>query len=543
VTAGRAPGRAGLAGIGLSLACFLPLALLGPSAVQPDLPGSGPPFSLTVHPSPYLVIALMAAGIAWGALGLGLCLYAVRRGWRTSGRSLLIAGLLATVAFALMPPVGSSDHLNYAGYGRMVVTGHDPYATRAVDLPQDPVLRTVQDWRQAPSVYGPIVTLQETFASWIGGTSVRLTVFVLSVTNALAFALVGLLLYRSAGPDGPRRLRSVLLWTLNPLMLFQLVSGAHNDTLGIAAAVGALVAFASRLPRTSRTAESVDGGSGARPAGTRVPSVGRTLLSGALVGAGIAIKLPAGLVGGGPAWVLLRDWWITRRRGTLLRLLALPAGAAIVVAVAFALAGPHAFDQVNRAANSVALASPWHLLDAALGVNRQRWVIRLGWVLLLVALVWLLVRALPRDLEPTGTASADPEPGMGGAGLGAVRESRLIALALVLAWLFAAPYVLPWYDGLGWAVLALSALRAWSRLEWLLLAHTTALSLAYLPARGPEFAGLPGNLDWLLTLVRPTIIPWVLTVVLLALAGTCLRGPRPAREPVRRPPAPTGPPR
>jgi len=67
-----------------------------------------------------------------------------------------------------------------------------------------------------------------------------------------------------------------------------------------------------------------------------------------------------------------------------------------------------------------------------------------------------------------------------------VAESRLIALALVLAWLFAAPYVLPWYDGLGWAVLAMSALRAWSRFEWMVLAHTTALSLAYLPARGPE---------------------------------------------------------
>jgi len=75
-----------------------------------------------------------------------------------------------------MPPVGSSDHLNYAGYGRMVVTGHDPYTTRAVDLPNDPVLSAVQDWRPAPSVYGPIGTVQETFASWIGGTSVRLTV-------------------------------------------------------------------------------------------------------------------------------------------------------------------------------------------------------------------------------------------------------------------------------------------------------------------------------------------------------------------------------
>jgi hypothetical protein len=527
VTGGRGPGRAGpagLAGIGLGLACLLPTALLGPSAVQPDLPGSGPPFSLAAHPAPGLVVGLTAAGLPLGALGLGLCLYAVRHGWRCAPRPLLIAGLLVAVAFALMPPVGSSDHLNYAGYGRMVVTGHDPYSTRAADLPHDPVLGAVQDWRKAPSVYGPILTWQETFASWIGGTSVRLTVFVLSVTNVLAFALVGLLLYRCAGPRGPQRLRGVLLWTLNPLMLFQLVGGAHNDTLGIAAAAGALAAFA---PRAARVPEALRAGAG------RLPPIGRTLLTGVLVGAAIAIKLPAGLVGGGPAWVLLREWRATRERGTLLRIAALFAGAGIVVLVAFASAGPHAFDQVSRASNSVSLASPWHLLDVALG---QRWVIRTGSLLLLAALVGLLVRALPRDLD---LDPAGPERGPGDP----VAEGRLVALALVLAWLFAAPYVLPWYDGLGWAVLALVALRAWSRLEWAVLAHTTALSLAYLPARGPEFARLPGSLHWLFTTVRPTVIPWVLTVVLLALVGMCLRRPRPAREPVRRPPAPAVPPR
>jgi hypothetical protein len=533
VTGGRGPAGAGLAGIGLGLVCLLLTALLGPSAVQPALAGSGPPFALAAHPSPYLVIGLMAGGVLLSALGLGLCLYAVRRGWRCAARPLLITGLLVAAAFALMPPVGSSDHLNYAGYGRMVVTGHDPYATRAVDLPHDPVLRAVQDWAHAPSVYGPILTAQETFASWIGGTSVRLTVFVLSVTNALAFALVGLLLYRCAGPTGPGRLRGVLLWTLNPLMLFHLVGGAHNDTAGIAAAVGALAAFAPR--RRAFQPRPVPGGT--RPGGDLMPPVGRTLLSGALVGAGIAIKLPGGLVGGGPAWTVVRDWWATRKRGALLRAAALFAGAVLVALVAFAFAGPHAFDQVDRASNSVALASPWHLLDAALGVNRQRWVIRFGWPVLFVALVWLLVRTGPGELDP---AVAGPEPG--GRFLGVVAESRLISLALVLAWLLAAPYVLPWYDGLGWAVLALSALRAWSRFEGVLLAHTTALSLAYLPARGPEFARLPRSLHWLLTTLRPTIIPWVLVVLALALVWAGLRRPRPARVPVPTPPAPAAPP-
>ena len=36
----------------------------------------------------------------------------------------------------------------------------------------------------------------------------------------------------------------------------------------------------------------------------------------------------------------------------------------------------------------------------------------------------------------------------------------------------------------------------------------TALSLAYLPARAPARIRLPDDLEWLFTVVRPTVIPW-----------------------------------
>ena len=61
------------------------------------------------------------------------------------------------------------------------------------------------------------------------------------------------------------------------------------------------------------------------------------------------------------------------------------------------------------------------------------------------------------------------------------RAVRRRVVAVTLAWLFAWPYVLPWYDGLGWAALAL---LPWSRLDGLLLARTAALALGYLPGRG-----------------------------------------------------------
>jgi hypothetical protein len=491
--------RLGLAGLGLvggSVACFLVTALLGPSAMEPALPGESgqPPYSLTVHPSPYLVIGLVVLGILAGVAGLGLCMVAVRRGWRPRPFPLLIAGMLVTAAFTLMPPIGSGDHLNYAAYGRMAVTGHDPYVTRAVDVPGDPVIGAVEEWRTTPSVYGPIATAQEAFASWVGGESMRLTVFVLSVTNALAFVITALVLYRSADGESAR-LRGVLLWACNPLLLFHLVAGAHNDVLAIAPMVASLAVFTA-----------------ARRAG-----LWRTLATGALVGAGMAIKLPAALVGGGPAWVVLRR--AVRERRAVWGLVALFGGAGAVALVAFAAAGPHAFDQVRNASNMVSFATPWHLVDTLLGRGGQRTIIKIGWLALMVVLVVLLARALPGE--------RDDEAG----------QSRRIAAALVLAWLFAAPYELPWYDGFGWAVIAL---LPWSRFDALLLAHTGALSLAYLPARDPKLIDLPDGLSWLFTAVRPVVIPSVLTGVLVALILACRRSGRPTPEPGRSPRASAG---
>ena len=176
-------GTAGLVAIGASVAFTFVVAVAGPSVMEPALPGrpGQPPWSLGLHPSPYLAVGLTAAGLAAGTLGLVLVLRAVRRGWSVPARAVLVAGLLAAAALTLVPPFGSSDHLSYAAYGRMLVTGHNPYTTTPAQLAAlgDPVARAVQDWSGSPSVYGPLATAIQGLASLAGGTSVRLTVFVL----------------------------------------------------------------------------------------------------------------------------------------------------------------------------------------------------------------------------------------------------------------------------------------------------------------------------------------------------------------------------
>jgi len=79
-------------------------------------------------------------------------------------------------------------------------------------------------------------------------------------------------------------------------------------------------------------------------------------------------------------------------------------------------------------------------------------------------------------------------------------------------------YVLPWYDGLAWALLAVLPWlpSPWATLDWLVLARTTVLAFGYLPARG---IALPPGLTWTRTVVRSGVTPVLLlaTAVLLVM--------------------------
>ncbi len=252
----RSEGTAGLVAIGVSVALTFAVAVAGPSVMEPVLPGPAgqPPWSLGLHPSPYLAVGLTAAALAAGTLGLVLVLRAVRGGWSVPARAVLLAGLLAAAALTLVPPFGSSDHLSYAAYGRMLVTGHNPYTTTPAQLAAlgDPVARAVQDWSGTPSVYGPLATAIQGLAALAGGTSVRLIVFVLGLANLAAFAVTALLLHRMTRHDPAQQLRAALLWACNPLLLQVLVAGAHVDGQAVVFGVAAVAVMFGPWPTAAR---------------------------------------------------------------------------------------------------------------------------------------------------------------------------------------------------------------------------------------------------------------------------------------------------
>ena len=489
-------GQLGLTGVGVSVGLTVAVAVAGPSVMEPVLPGRAgqPPWAFAAHPSPYLAVGLTAAALAAGALGLVLAMRAVRGGWSVPARAVLLAGLLAAVALTLVPPFGSSDQLSYAAYGRMLVTGHNPYTTTPAQLAAlgDPVARAVQDWFTTPSVYGPLATGVQGLAALIGGTSARLTVFVLGLANLAAFAGTALLLHRMTRRDPARQLRAALLWAANPLLLQLLIAGAHVDGQAVFFAVAAVAVFTG-------------GSGGSSPRASNAPSLTRATLAGVLVGLGFAVKVSDVLVGLALALALvLRPRPAGRRTGPLLTGLA--AGFAATAGAALAIGGPAMWHQLSRESDLVSIGSPWRVIRSGVHLvvagTAATDIIRAGAVALAVLLAVLLVRGLP--------GAADP-----GAG---------VAFAVVLAWLFAWPYVLPWYDALAWALLPLLAVStaAANGAGWLLLARTTALGFGYLPARQAD-AVLPRGLSWLQPVVRHGVTPAVLAAATVWLAMLMVR--------------------
>jgi hypothetical protein len=508
-------GRAGLAATGLSVALTFTVAVLGPSLMEPPLPGrrGQPPWSFPAHPSPYLVVALTAAAIVVGTGGLALTIWAARRGWQVSPGLLLAAGVLAAVALALVPPFGSSDHLSYAAYGRMAVTGHDPYTTTPAALARlgDPVARAVEDWRSSPSVYGALATGGQALASAVGGTSVRLTVFILDLLNVVAFALTGLLLHRLARGDRRRQFRAALLWTANPLLLQVLIAGAHLDSQAVLFAVAALVAYrlADRQRGYWRQALAA-------------------ALAGGLVGLGFAVKATMVLVGIG----LALAWLLAVRRRTWRAQVAIPvglaAGFAVTAGTSLVVWGVSSLQPALRAGSFVSIGSPWRAVRSALrvgiGESAAEDTVKIAAVVLAVALATLMVRSMTSSRDgrvgPDGAGGSPAKTGRpatgGGLATGGLAASVVVAVAL--AWLFAWPYVLPWYDALGWALLVV---LPWSRLDWLLLARTAALAIGYLPARG---VAVPAGLGWLETVIRTAVTPAILLAATVTLVVTLWPG-------------------
>jgi hypothetical protein len=309
--------------------------------------------------------------------------------------------------------------------------------------------------------------------------------------------------------------RAAVLWTLNPLLLGQLVLGAHVDVVAAACAVGALVSAARR-----------------------------PVLAGALVGAAVGTKATYGLTALAILWGLRRLPRNGFGPGTLLRTLAWTAlGGVVVLGPAHLFAGPHVFDQLRRASGFTSIASPWravvNVVELATGAGSLRGVVVPLSLLAAAALVVPLARRVAQAATPDERAWAAESAG---AGERVTVDAVRAALVLTAAWALTAPYALPWYDAMVWAPLALigitsggpGAVAALMPFDRALLVRLAALGVAYVPGR---VVGMSSSVETVTLGIRRYVAPViVVAVIVLVVRWTrSARSARSARMPGRAP--------
>lgn len=201
-----------------------------------------------------LLIAIgFAAMIAAGACFL-LVLWAAERGLVTT-RTVVTLTIAYHVAVLLLPLLLSRDVFSYAYYGRILSRyGGNPYVDTPATFPTNDLWRfTWPDWRNTPSVYGPVFV-------WMSGAitaifrsipDVIVAFRAIAVAASLGSVWFVVKLVQRVRPS--KTAYAAAMIGLNPVILFHTVGGGHVDVLvmlSVAAAIY-LVATERELPATA----------------------------------------------------------------------------------------------------------------------------------------------------------------------------------------------------------------------------------------------------------------------------------------------------
>jgi hypothetical protein len=252
----------------------------------------------------------------------------------------------------------------------------------------------------------------------------------------VAFGAVTLILDRLLRSDPAMRLRAILLWALNPLLLWEIVAAGHIDGLAVAFGLAGIAVL--RVPQAAAS-----------------PGLRRALAAGLLIGAAMAVKAPFVLFALGAVWAL-------RRR--IAEIGAFIAGLVLVVIPSYAIAGTAAISALFNRSNEVTWDNLYQLFWRPLGYTQ------------------FANNVVPPHLDTIATAafvavalltffrlpSRVPE-----------LPALTPALALSVAWIFLWPFQRPWYDAM---IIALLVLYPASRLDWVVLIRLCFAAITYMEA-------------------------------------------------------------
>ncbi|SNS21961.1 alpha-1,6-mannosyltransferase [Rhodococcoides kyotonense] len=262
--------------------------------------------------------------------------------------------LLWILPLCVAPPMFSRDVYSYLAQSEITARGLDPYEIGpAGALGVDNVLtRTVPNiWRETPAPYGPFFLWIGRGITWLTGENIVAGIFLHRLLALVGVALIVWALPRLARRCGVAAVSALWLGAANPLLLFHLVAGIHNEALMIGLMLAgtelALRAVESRTPIRTTTM--------------------LLLISGAaLIALSSTVKIPSLLALGFVGMALARRWGGTFK--AVAAAAALLGVVAVIVHVGVSLASGLGFGWVHTLGTASVVRS-WMSIPTILGVG------------------------------------------------------------------------------------------------------------------------------------------------------------------------------
>ncbi|MER5268082.1 polyprenol phosphomannose-dependent alpha 1,6 mannosyltransferase MptB [Actinosynnema sp. NPDC002837] len=195
-------------------------------------------------------------------------------------------------------PMFSRDVYSYLAQSQIAANGQDPYElgpATALGVEHDLTKNVPNIWRETPAPYGPLFLAAGRVISMVTGDSVLPGIFLHRLLGLLGLAMIVWALPRLARRFGVPPVSALWLGAANPLVLFHLVVGVHNEGLAIGLMLVGLELALRKMPL--------------------VPGAPMTreellwiVLGATMITLGAAVKIPAALALGFLGVLIARRW-------------------------------------------------------------------------------------------------------------------------------------------------------------------------------------------------------------------------------------------
>ncbi|PIY96864.1 MAG: hypothetical protein COY66_02385 [Candidatus Kerfeldbacteria bacterium CG_4_10_14_0_8_um_filter_42_10] len=159
---------------------------------------------------------------------------------------IVLFALIFSVILILIPSIGSADVFNYIFRARIqTVYGENPYLVATEGFKSDLFYNfSPQEWNYLPMQYGPLWTSLSIGFSYLAQDSFFWNQFLYKLLALLTNFGIIYFIWKILGIINPDyRIRGILLYAWNPLILFEAVNNVHNDLLMIFFVVAAIYFF------------------------------------------------------------------------------------------------------------------------------------------------------------------------------------------------------------------------------------------------------------------------------------------------------------